>query len=383
MSVRTWIPGLLSVLVMWPLAADAQPASPAPGTSSSAGDQRGADPLVAYADGDVVHVVRDIGGKSTATELIRTGTGPITRFTLRGRSALMDKSGQIHWARLPDVTGQAPVVAATSQLLDCRPPARISTTGQWLVCTGQDGAVRAFDTSSGAARPLALPAAVAAGAIAGIAGERLLLSDAGELWSVSLGQLSTDATRQLAAPNLPESQLFGSPDGTRAVGWFSITKKTDEAIPTLHTFRLDGRGVRRRLMKRAVPVAWSRDGSWLLVQRDKRACLVRAVGGHYKCWRGFMALDISAGGERLLLGRWVDPDAKDETSYSLKGYRGERGIVAVRDDAGDSGGGAEASKEDTQNSALRVYAVGTSGVQPARPKVVVKGVDGPAGYLAP
>lgn len=360
------------------------------GKSSAA--KTAGDPPIVYVDGTKLHALTRSGDNRVSFAIVDTGAGAIASFTARGHSVLIDKGGQLHWAVLPVIgDGQAPSAVASSHKLNCRAPARISSAGQHVACvafdagtdgagTGEAGALRVFAIDGAGVRPVAIheSASATGSAQLAFAGDRLLVADGqNELWSLSL----TDASeRERVAPQAPEQHLFGGTDGQRAVGWFSVTVKSGEQVPALHALGLDGRGIRRRLMKWAVPVDWSQDGQWLLVQRGKRACLVRAVGGHYKCWRGYQALSISAHGERLLLGRPVGPDGEASVeNWSAKGYRGERGIVAVRESADGKGGEKSAGRAARQD--LRVYSVATGGVQPMRPGVVLSRVDGMARYV--
>jgi len=95
----------------------------------------------------------------------------------------------------------------------------------------------------------------------------------------------------------PES-LSVAPDGKRGVGVFA---KSDTRAGGLYSFRLDPSGAPRRLFRDSVAVAWSTNGEWLLVQADTSACLVRAVGGQYKCWDGFRAASLSGDGQDVYL----------------------------------------------------------------------------------
>ena len=379
--------GVGLMLAGWPALGAAQPDKA--GKSSAA--KAAGDPPIVYVDGIKLHVLTRSGDNRVSFAVVDTGAGAIATFTARGNSVLIDKGGELHWAVLPVIGhGQAPAAVASSHKLNCRAPARISPSispsGQHVACvafdagTGEAGGLRVFAINGAGARPVAVheSASATGSAQMAFAGDRLLVVDGqNELWSLSL----TDASeRERVAPQAPAQHLFGGTDRRRAVGWFSVTVKSGEPVPALHALGLDGRGIRRRLMKWAVPVDWSQDGQWLLVQRGKRACLVRAVGGHYKCWRKFLALSISAHGERLLLGRQVGADGEGSVeSWSAKGYRGERGIVAVRESADGKGGEKSAGRPGRRG--LRVYSVDTGGVQPMRPGVVLSRVDGMARYF--
>ena len=62
-------------------------------------------------------------------------------------------------------------------------------------------------------------------------------------------------------------------------------------------FQLDGEGARRKAIKAGVPLMWSHDSEWVLVQDGGQACLMHATGGEYKCWRGYTAASISSDGK--------------------------------------------------------------------------------------
>jgi hypothetical protein len=97
------------------------------------------------------------------------------------------------------------------------------------------------------------------------------------------------------APHVPLDHLSVSPDGGRAVGRYP-----DGDGDALFGFRLDGRAARRKLIT-GTPVAWSADSAWLAVDGEDTACVLRAVGGEYKCWDHFRALAVSRDGSLALL----------------------------------------------------------------------------------
>jgi len=134
---------------------------------------------------------------------------------------------------------------------------------------------------------------------------------------------------KVVAPHAPVDRLMVSPDGARAVGRYQ-----DGDSDSLFGFRLDGRAARRKLIT-GTPIAWSADSVWLAVDAEDAACVVRAVGGEYKCWDHFRVLALSADGGRALLG-----------------------------------GAAESSAGPGQN--LDLYLVATMGVRPDKPKRIVE-----------
>jgi hypothetical protein len=105
---------------------------------------------------------------------------------------------------------------------------------------------------------------------------------------------------KVVAPHAPLDHLSISPDGARAVGRYQ-----DGDGDALFGFRLDGRAARRKLITGA-PIGWSGDSVWLAVDGEDTACVLRAVGGEYKCWDHFRALAISGDGGRALIAKPPD-----------------------------------------------------------------------------
>lgn len=126
------------------------------------------------------------------------------------------------------------------------------------------------------------------------AGDRLVSEKDGALREQAQGERPAD---RVVAPHAPLDRLSVSPDGARAVGRYQ-----DGDGDALFGFRLDGRAARRKLIT-GTPVAWSADSAWLAVDGEEAACVLRAVGGEYKCWDQFRALAVSADGSLALLGR--------------------------------------------------------------------------------
>lgn len=153
------------------------------------------------------------------------------------------------------------------------------------------------------------------------------------LWRVSISPFR----RRLVAPHTPDAHLLIAPNGERAVGSYEMNGRNE-----LVGFRLDGEAARRKLITEGVPIAWSRDSRWLMVQHGRRACVVRAVGGEYKCWRRFRGIGIAADGAFALLGRHDNGDA---------------------------------------DAPMRLYIGELAGARPTRPRLLIEGVTGPATWL--
>lgn len=204
----------------------------------------------------------------------------------RGTLFIAGSKGRYRQAALPSAG------AALSPVpLLCWTTPRLSADGQTVVCGSGSGATlvaelaarRRWLVRGEGARAGWLSAARAAVVIAGEA---------------IVAQGATGAARTLA-PHAPTGTLSVSPTGDRAVGVYGADGDDDE--PRLQTFLLDGTAVRRTLMRHAEPIAWSTNGRWLLVQQGREACLIRAVGGQYKCWNRYQAVAISPAGDYALL----------------------------------------------------------------------------------
>lgn len=137
------------------------------------------------------------------------------------------------------------------------------------------------------------------------AGRKLVWADKDGVWGAPLG--NRKAVKKLA-PEAPKRGFLVSPDGTRAMGTYNDEVYVDvhhkQPAEILMSFALDGEGARRKAIKSGVPVEWSQDSQWVLVQDASNACLMHATGGEYKCWSGYTAVSISPDGKNaLLLGK--------------------------------------------------------------------------------
>jgi hypothetical protein len=200
-----------------------------------------------------------------------------------GSALLVDLGRNAAWIDLTG--GGAGGKAAAPVFLPCS-AGRLAADGSRVLC----GARRGKGSVAYRMRPRLGSAALEAfdpGRTAFSAGDRLVSAVDGAL----------RADDKVVAPHVPVDRLMVSPDGARAVGRYP-----DGDGEALFGFRLDGRAARRKLIT-GTPVAWSADSVWLAVDGDDTACVLRAVGGEYKCWDDFRALAISADGGHALLGK--------------------------------------------------------------------------------
>jgi hypothetical protein len=201
-------------------------------------------------------------------------------------------------------------------------PAQLATDGACVLCRNakQPDQSIIVHLSSGKQTPVAVPSP-GARLIGGGATRRLVWADKA-IWSAPPGN-PTQKTQ--VAPEAPLRGLLPSPDGSRAVGVYLD-------VPTAGTpgakvkpaelmmgFALDGVGARRKGIRAGVAVEWSHDNQWVLIQDGGSACIMRAIGGQYKCWRGYTAVSIAPDGSyALVLGAAKKEPAKTPAKTPAK-----------------------------------------------------------------
>ena len=134
-------------------------------------------------------------------------------------------------------------------------------------------------------------------------GHAILAGRGGELWKRGGGTHRVGMVPKRIAGGEPVRPLSFAPDGSRAVGHFR-----DQYGVSLYTLALNGAGARRRLAGAdAIPHSWSWDSEWVAVREQGRACAVRAVGGEYRCWEGFVPQSIDGESNQFLMIRSMEP----------------------------------------------------------------------------
>jgi hypothetical protein len=250
--------------------------------------QAAAAPAQRRPEGQLVHAEgRELrrrplaGGEWTTLAALPVDAAQVRRIEVAGDGSalLVDLGGPALWL---DLAGATP----ESVLLPCRAAARLSRAGGQVACAARGGQAL-FHLRPAAAAILVPGGGPDPAGLAGAAGEALIAVEGD---AVVRRQPGADDVRLADAP---DGDLSVAPAGERAVGRFG---------DALHTFRLDGVATRRKLLP-GTPVAWSADGGWLLVDTEAAACVVRAIGGEYKCWDGYRGQALDAGGRRVLLAR--------------------------------------------------------------------------------
>ena len=268
--------------------------------------------------------------------------------------------------------------------LPCGGSVRLTADGTWAVCAAPDGKVAIYCfTASGPVRrdvpatgALVVDPGIAPPGAASADDRELVWVDSTGVWAAPQGRL---ASRRKLAPEAPLRSFLAAPDGRRAAGTFRDTvvhRGKPLERDQLFTFALDGKGARRKVIRDGVPVDWSWDSQWLLVQDGSSACLMRAVGGEYKCWKGYTASAIAPDGSyALLLGRRSgasDDDAPEPVTTD----------DAELPDADDAPVAAtEAVPLPT--GPLSLYRARLAGAYSERPALLERVVDGAAAWIAP
>ncbi len=293
------------------------------------------------------------------------------RADAAGTTLLADLAGRWFWARLP----AAGETATLAELPCAAGAARVSPGGEYVLCAAASGHALIVRLRDG--QTFERDDADAAGAaIVDRDGQRELVFAAGG--ALVAGPLKAGAATRVVAPEAPSRGLVVAPDGTRAVGVYqappSGQPRVTEPRDQLFGFALNGVAARRRLIRDGVVLDWSADSAWLLVQDGGKACVARAVGGQYKCWKGFTAVSLSADGAwALVLGPRELATAADAPAPVGNGGEG----------ADDGDGELDATAVALPTGPLSLYRAKLPGTYTEKPALVEKIVDGAALWLPP
>jgi hypothetical protein len=214
------------------------------------------------------------------------------RTDARGTILLADIGGKWFWMKL---AGGKSLVE-----LPCGDgPAQLDVDATSVFCKSKQQDSVIVNLATGKPTPVPVPAH---GRLAGAgAARKLVWADGDGIWSAPPGDLKKKVK---VARQAPLRGFLPSPDGTHAVGTYPDFKYDGKVkVPTdiLMGFALDGEGARRKGIRNGVPIEWSHDNQWVLVQDGSSACLMRINGGQYKCWKGFTAVSIAPDGSYALV----------------------------------------------------------------------------------
>lgn len=332
------------------------------------------------------------------------------------RALRADAGGSVLLADLAGTWAWMPLDGSTRSLaeLPCGDgPAQLAEDGTAVLCRSSKlprQAVIVELTRGGPPRVTPVDVPPGAARLVGSGSERALVwADATGVWTAPA---SDPKHRSRAALDVPLRGFLPSPDGARAVAVYSDQVFADvhhkRAAEVLMTLQLDGQGARRKAIRDGVPVEWSHDADWVLVQDAASTCIMRASGGQYKCWRGLTAASLSSDGRwALALG---NRDGSRSSRSAVKSSRPKAAAVKTappprppprRDDLPRPGdkpwdlieepsdepeaGGTAPELDDVSiappSGPLSLYRLRLEGAFTDRPVLLVKVVDGAAVWV--
>lgn len=235
--------------------------------------------------------------------------------------------------------GSAWVVDGKLTVSRCTGRARVSPSGARVVCPAAGG-ILVEALAGGGGAPIRIPGTLReVGFLDDKGSELFALGDDG----VVALRPEQPAVRRRLAPKGARSHLLVAPSAARAVAVFG-----EKEASRIFTFALDGRGTPRQLGGPGVPLFWSADSVWVLVEEgllavedleeedegelsaapderwllaarrksrkkkkppparkppEVRICAVRAVGGEWKCWNDYTGLGFSPDSSWVLMRR--------------------------------------------------------------------------------
>ncbi|MEO6772676.1 MAG: hypothetical protein ABI467_06590 [Kofleriaceae bacterium] len=270
-------------------------------TSSASADDDFAGATIIFARGRALVRVDPLGKHETEIATLGPGTSTVRKLETdaAGKVLLADVDGSWQWMPLDGSAKSLTTIACGDG------PAQLAEDGTCVLCRtpGKPGS-QIVNLARGKTLAIDQPGA----RVTGMGAERRIVwADKDGVWSVAPGLASNRKAAKRVAPEAPLRGFLPSPDGSRALGVFSDEIYVDvhhqKTADVLEGFELDGQGARRKAIKAGVPLEWSHDSAWVLVQNGSEACLMHATGGEYKCWKGYTAASISSDGKfGLFLG---------------------------------------------------------------------------------
>jgi len=314
------------------------------------------------------------------------------RTDARGNVLLADLGGKWSWMKLDGAQ-------TTLTDLPCADgPAQLAVDGACVLCrstTSPTGSV-IVNLTTGKTTAVEIPSP-GARLIGEGAQRRLIWSDAAGVWSAP--PMDTKKKQRLA-PEAPLRSFLPSADGSRAVGVYrDVVHEGRQTKPAelLMTFQLDGQAARRKAIKAGVPIEWSHDNQWVLLQDSSKACIMGAAGGEYKCWKGFTGASIAPDGKwALTLGsrtkaeseKKSKPKSKNDKKESKKGSKKKQDAPAADAEPTneDENAGSEVMATDDvevppPSGPLALYRAELAGPFSKAPVRIVSVVDGAAVWI--
>jgi hypothetical protein len=324
-------------------------------------------------------------GETQVATLPAKATVRALRTDASGKILLVDLGGKWLWMPLDGT-------AALAELPCTEGPAQLAEDGACVLCSTAKGA-QIVNLGNGKTTPIEIPAPGARLARGGA--DRVLVWTDGK--AVFTAPPRAPKQSKVVAPEAPLRGFSPSPDASHAFGVYADEIYVDahhkKPADVLEVFALDGQGARRKSVKSGVPFEWSHDSQWALVQDGSQACIVRAAGGQYKCWRGFSPASIAPDGKYALL--LFARDKKPPPPPPRKLPKDKHGRVILPksaeappppDESGDAEGDeTEAPAEDVAipppSGPLSLYRAQLEGAFTTAPQLIVKAVDGAAVWV--
>jgi len=320
-------------------------------------------------------------GETEVAQLPGKGLVRALRTDARGSVLLADLGGKWSWMKLDGAE------KALTELPCADGPAQLAVDGACVLCrstTSPTGSV-IVNLKNSKITPVEIPAP-GARLVGEGAERRLVWADATGVWSAPPG--APNKKRQLA-PEPPLRSFLPSPDGTRGVGVYrDIVHEGKQTKPAelLMNFLLDGQAARRKTIKTGVPVEWSHDSQWVLIQDRGSACIMGAVGGEYKCWKGYTGASIASDGRwALALGSRTKAAPDKKSKKSKKSKKDKPALDAEPTNEDENRGGDLTATDDVEvpppSGPLALYRTKLAGAFSEAPARIVSVVDGAAVWI--
>jgi len=128
-----------------------------------------------------------------------------------------------------------------------------------------------------------------------------------------------------------------------------------------------------------VPLDWSFDNEYALVQEGSGACLMRFGGGQNKCWRGFTAVGVAPDGSYALLLGNRDGSKQKKPAKPKPAPKAPAKGKPIEDD--DSAAPTDDVAVPPPTGPLALYRAKLDGPYDTPPILVIKVVDGAAVWI--
>jgi hypothetical protein len=336
---------------------------------------------VIYARGSMLYKSDGKGnGEVELAKLPHNGAVRALRTDARGNVLLVDVDGKWSWM---------PLDGSAKTLVDlpcAEGPAQLARDGGCVLCRARTGPGAApsksiiFAFKTGKQIPVDVPA-VSARLVGDGAGRKLVWADTA-VWAAPLTDLKK---KTKVAPAAPLRGFLPNADGTRAVGVYSdFVYEGRRQVPAevLMGFALDGQGARRKGIRNGVALEWSHDNQWVLVQDGAKACMMRANGGQYKCWRGYTAASIAPNGSyALVLGNRDGSRTAPKKSRKAPAKKPDPDAENEPDDPASGAAPVDDVAVAPPSGPLALYRAKLDGPYDNAPQLVVKVIDGTAVWI--